>query len=256
MNGRGVRPPRSRRPSTARRRWLLIAIAVGSALVLALSAGLQAFLGRLNGNIATESMTILGKLPPPSRAGVLNILALGSQTRDGQGPVQALLGLAESLRPLKLRAITFVTLPNSTDPANRDRLLPREPQAAQVWQLLRADLPWTAASPPLPPPRTLPAPRAPSVPRRVPARHTPILYPYTLLGYFQKPNPICSKLLCAMSAQILRANFDDHGPPRLAARDPVPIAAGQGEGQAKPAACLSFWPGIPIRKEQGKPYTP
>lgn len=71
---------------TGRRRWLLIWTAVASVLVLALSAGLSGFLGQLNGNITSESMAILGKTPPPSRPGVLNILALGSQTRDGQGP--------------------------------------------------------------------------------------------------------------------------------------------------------------------------
>jgi LCP family protein required for cell wall assembly len=71
---------------TRRQRWLLIATAVASALVMTASAGLQAFFGHLNGNIATESMSILGGAPPASKAGVLNILALGSQTRDGQGP--------------------------------------------------------------------------------------------------------------------------------------------------------------------------
>ena len=331
---------------TARQRWTLVAAAAGSALVMALSAGLQAFFGQLNGNITTESMAILGKMPPPSKAGVLNILALGSQTRDGQGrgfghdpgtdlsdtamlihlnashtraivlsiprdlivdrpacrervggdaivpgssdamfdsamnlggpacavatvqaisgiridhfvrvdfngfrtmtnvlggvrvcvprpgihdwrshlnisaglhvitgnealafvrdrhaignggdlgriemqqmfvssllrkvlsagtltdpvtmyrlanvatgalttdpglgSVQSLLRLGESLRGLRLGQITFVTLPNQTDPVNPDRLLPREPQAEAVWRLLREDLPWTGRLP-------------------------------------------------------------------------------------------------------------
>ena len=55
-------------------------------MVLAVTAALSLFFGHLNGNIATQSMAVLGKLPAPSKAGVLNILALGSQTRDGQGP--------------------------------------------------------------------------------------------------------------------------------------------------------------------------
>jgi LCP family protein required for cell wall assembly len=313
---------------------------------MVLTGGLSVFFGQLNGNIATESMSVLGKLPPPSRAGVLNILALGSQTRDGQGPgfgydpgtdlsdtamlihvnaahtkavvlsiprdllvyrppceervggnaviagqqdamfdsamnlggpactvatvqdmsgiridhfivvnfngfrtmtdvlggvevcvpepgihdwrshlnisaglhvisgdealafvrdrhgignggdlariemqqmfvsslikkimsngtltnpvtlyqladtatkslttdpglgsVQALAGLTESLRSLQLHDITFVTLPNELDPANIDRLLPQEPQASEVWQLLREDRPWTGRLP-------------------------------------------------------------------------------------------------------------
>ena len=67
-------------------RWLLLATAAASALVMAATAGLSLFFKHLNANIATQSMTVLGKLPPQSTAGVLNILALGSQTRDGQGP--------------------------------------------------------------------------------------------------------------------------------------------------------------------------
>lgn len=73
MNRRGMRPPWNRRLWAARRRWLVVATAAGSILVMALSAALQAFLGQLNRNIATESMTVLGKLPPPSKAGVLSI---------------------------------------------------------------------------------------------------------------------------------------------------------------------------------------
>jgi LCP family protein required for cell wall assembly len=59
---------------------------VASALVLTVSGGLSMFFSHLNSNIATQSMSVIGGLPPPSPAGVLNILALGSQTRDGQGP--------------------------------------------------------------------------------------------------------------------------------------------------------------------------
>jgi LCP family protein required for cell wall assembly len=64
-------------------------------------------------------------------------------TDPGLGSVQALLGLAETLRGLTLKNITFVTLPNQLDPFNIDRLLPEQPQASQVWRLLREDLPWT-----------------------------------------------------------------------------------------------------------------
>jgi LCP family protein required for cell wall assembly len=59
---------------------------VASAAVLVISGTMSEFFGQLNGNIRTESMTEIGtKLPPASKAGVLNLLALGSQTRDGQG---------------------------------------------------------------------------------------------------------------------------------------------------------------------------
>jgi LCP family protein required for cell wall assembly len=67
-------------------RLLLLGTAIASALVLVLATSASAFFRHLNGNIATESMAELGPLPPASKAGVLNILALGSQTRDGQGP--------------------------------------------------------------------------------------------------------------------------------------------------------------------------
>lgn len=68
-------------------------------------------------------------------------------TDPGIGSVQALLGLAESLRSLKLSDITFVTLPNTLDATNIDRLVPEEPAASAVWRLLREDLPWTGHLP-------------------------------------------------------------------------------------------------------------
>jgi LCP family protein required for cell wall assembly len=80
------RAPARRRYSRAERLWLT-GTAIASALVLVVSGSASEFFGQLNGNITTESMTEAGaKLPPPSKAGVMNILALGSQTRDGQGP--------------------------------------------------------------------------------------------------------------------------------------------------------------------------
>jgi LCP family protein required for cell wall assembly len=62
-------------------------------------------------------------------------------TDPALGSVQALLSLAETMRALKLKDITFVTLPNELDPANID-LIPMQPAASEVFQLLRADLPW------------------------------------------------------------------------------------------------------------------
>jgi LCP family protein required for cell wall assembly len=87
-------------------------------------------------------------------------------TDPGLGSIQALLSLAESLRPLKLSAITFVTLPSEIDPANIDRLIPAEPAAGQVWDLLRADRPWAFYAKRLrPPPARSPAPAPASVAR-------------------------------------------------------------------------------------------
>lgn len=89
-----------------------------------------------------------GTLSDPVTLYRLANAATRSLTTDpGLGSVQALLGLAESLRSLKLRNITFVTLPNTLDPSNIDRLLPAQPAAAQVWQLLRQDHPWTGHLP-------------------------------------------------------------------------------------------------------------
>jgi LCP family protein required for cell wall assembly len=68
-------------------------------------------------------------------------------TDPGLGSVQALLSLAESMRGLKLKDITFVTLPNELDPVNIDRLIPMEPQASEIWGLLRDDMPWTGYLP-------------------------------------------------------------------------------------------------------------
>src|SRR5579859_7260810 len=76
---------RPRRPTRASQ-LLIAATATASAVVLATAVGLAAFFGHLNGNLRTEPMSVLGPQPPPSGAGGLNILALGSQTRDGQGP--------------------------------------------------------------------------------------------------------------------------------------------------------------------------
>ncbi|HEX8008588.1 MAG TPA: LCP family protein, partial [Trebonia sp.] len=88
-----------------------------------------------------------GTLSDPVTLYRLADAATRSLTTDpGLGSVQALLGLAESLRSLKLRNITFVTLPNTPDPANINRLIPAQPAAAQVWRLIRQDLPWTAKS--------------------------------------------------------------------------------------------------------------
>jgi anionic cell wall polymer biosynthesis LytR-Cps2A-Psr (LCP) family protein len=89
-----------------------------------------------------------GTLSDPVTLYRLADAATRSLTTDpGLGSVQALLGLAESLRSLKLRNITFVTLPNTLDRANINRLIPAQPAAAQVWQLLRRDLPWTGHLP-------------------------------------------------------------------------------------------------------------
>ena len=82
MQGRG-RAPLIR---TARGRWLLVATAVASALVLALSAGLQAFLGQLSGNIATDPMAIIGKTFLYSTPALMVVLGLARRCWTGTSP--------------------------------------------------------------------------------------------------------------------------------------------------------------------------
>ncbi len=60
---------------------VLAACAACSALVLLAAA----VMWQLNGNIRTQVLGEFGARPGASRPGVLNILTLGSQTRDGQG---------------------------------------------------------------------------------------------------------------------------------------------------------------------------
>jgi LCP family protein required for cell wall assembly len=89
-----------------------------------------------------------GTLTNPMMMYRLANVATGALTTDpGLGSVQSLLSLGESLKGLQLGNITFLTLPNETDPVNVDRLIPLEPQAAAVWQLLRSDQPWTGRLP-------------------------------------------------------------------------------------------------------------
>ena len=65
----------------------------------------------------------------------------------GLGSVGSLLGLASQLTHIKSHGITFVTLPNTLDPSDTNRLIPSNPQYEAVWRLLRADQPWTGRLP-------------------------------------------------------------------------------------------------------------
>jgi LCP family protein required for cell wall assembly len=89
-----------------------------------------------------------GTLTDPVTLYSLANTATKSLTTDpGLGSVQDLIGLAEGLRSLKPHEINFVTLPTTPDPSNADRLLPAQPRTAAIWQLLRADQPWTGRLP-------------------------------------------------------------------------------------------------------------
>jgi LCP family protein required for cell wall assembly len=68
----------------------------------------------------------------------------------GLGSISRLLSLAETLRNLHTRDVTFLTMPTILDPANTDRLLPEEPEDDMIWQLLRTDTPWDGGLPSTP----------------------------------------------------------------------------------------------------------
>jgi LCP family protein required for cell wall assembly len=68
----------------------------------------------------------------------------------GLGSVSKLLSLAETLRNLHTRDVTFLTMPTVLDPANNDRLLPEEPEDDMIWKLLQTDTPWHGGLPSTP----------------------------------------------------------------------------------------------------------
>jgi LCP family protein required for cell wall assembly len=125
-------PGRWRRMSRGRR-W-----AFGSAIVvtvLAVMAGLTGYAvyAHLDGNLrVVNSFGGLRHRPPPSAPGVLNILVLGSQTRDGQGPGFGFdpgTNLSDNLLLVHLDATrthaTIVSIPRDTlvyEPACKSRV--------------------------------------------------------------------------------------------------------------------------------------
>jgi LCP family protein required for cell wall assembly len=82
-------PPRKPGPTplTRRGRILMWTAAVASALVVLVSLGAYAIYAKLDGNLSvTNAFGGLQDRPAAAAAGIENILILGSQTRDGQGP--------------------------------------------------------------------------------------------------------------------------------------------------------------------------
>ncbi len=60
----------------------------------------------------------------------------------GLGSIGKLLSLADTLRHLHARNVTFITMPTILDPANTDRLLPEEPEDDMLWNMLQTGALW------------------------------------------------------------------------------------------------------------------
>ncbi|HTW02572.1 MAG TPA: LCP family protein [Streptosporangiaceae bacterium] len=65
----------------------------------------------------------------------------------GLGSIPKLLSLAETLRHLHTRNVTFITMPTVLDPANDDRLLPEEPEDDMLWHMLATGALWRGRLP-------------------------------------------------------------------------------------------------------------
>jgi len=65
----------------------------------------------------------------------------------GLGSVPKLLSLADTLRSLHTKNVTFITMPTILDPANNDRLLPEQPEDDMIFQMLRSDQLWQGGLP-------------------------------------------------------------------------------------------------------------
>jgi LCP family protein required for cell wall assembly len=92
-----------------------------------------------------------GTLDNPVKLYDIANTATQSLTVDpGLGSVSKLLSLAETVRNLHAKDVTFVTMPTILDPANTNRLLPEEPADDMIWQMLLTDTPWHGALPSTP----------------------------------------------------------------------------------------------------------
>ena len=60
----------------------------------------------------------------------------------GLASIPKLLHLAETLKNLHTRDVTFITMPTIVDPADTNRLLTAEPADDVLWQLLKSDRTW------------------------------------------------------------------------------------------------------------------
>jgi LCP family protein required for cell wall assembly len=84
-----------------------------------------------------------GTLEDPVRLFDIADTATRSLTVDPSlGSIAKLVSLAQTLKHLHARNVTFVTMPTVEDPANPNRLLPEQPQDDVLWQMVNADQEW------------------------------------------------------------------------------------------------------------------
>jgi LCP family protein required for cell wall assembly len=70
---------------------------------------------------------------------------------QGLGSVSKLVTLAETMRNLHTKNVTFITMPTVEDPDNNNRLLPLEPEDDIIWNMLQTGQTWQGGLPTVPP---------------------------------------------------------------------------------------------------------
>ncbi|MGK4582982.1 LCP family protein [Kitasatospora sp. HPMI-4] len=81
-----------------------------------------------------------GLLSSPTRLWSVADGLTGSLTTDSDlASVDALVGMADTLRKIGPDDLTMVTLPVGTAPSDPNRVIPRQPQADRLWEALKAD---------------------------------------------------------------------------------------------------------------------
>ncbi|MGA8456025.1 MAG: LCP family protein [Streptosporangiaceae bacterium] len=87
-----------------------------------------------------ESEGVLGN--PVQLYDIANTATQAVTVDPGLGSISKLLSLAETLRHLHTKDVSFVTMPTVVDPASDDRLLPEEPEDDMIWQTLDSNKSW------------------------------------------------------------------------------------------------------------------
>jgi LCP family protein required for cell wall assembly len=95
-----------------------------------------------------QKMENQGTLEDPVKLLQIANTATSALTVDpGLGSVSKLLAMGASLRHLRSKNVSFVTMPTIPDPANPNRLLPQDLQDDVLWQMLKAGQLWPGSLP-------------------------------------------------------------------------------------------------------------